>query len=889
MSNKSGVSNQVISLPTGGGALQGIGEKFSPDLHTGTGNFTVPLALPTGRNGFQPQLSLVYSTGNGNGPFGLGWALNIPGVSRKTSKGIPTYAQNDDVFVLSGAEDLVPVEERKGTTRYVPRTEGLFSRVLHNYGPGEDYWEVRSKDGLVSFYGTPRPAGAGAEWQDPAVIRDPDPLKPQHVFAWKLTRTVDPFGNRIEYIYERDANQVEGPRQWDQLYLSEIRYADFDDPQTPQFLIGVRFIYEDRADQFSDYRAGFEIRTRKRCARIEVRTQALKELLTRTYEFVYLDQRPDLPDKNILPLNGVSLLSQIHVVGHDDDQPSETDRTQEFAPLEFGYTRFEPSRRAFSSVAGAEAPPFSLANPAYEQASLFGNGLPDILEMNGVARYWRNLGNGTFDRPRDMPEAPAGLQLADPGVQLVDANGDGRIDLLVTTGAMSGYFPLRFDGAWSRRSFQRYKLDPSFNLEDPEVKLVDLDGDGVTDAIRSGTRFDCFFNDPEQGWKRTRQVERRSLDDFPNVNFSDTRVKWGDMSGDGLQDIALIYDGSVDYWPNLGHGNWGPRIHMRNSPRLPDGYNPKRILVGDVDGDGLADIVYVDNNQVTLWINQSGAAWSDPIVIKGTPPVSDMDAVRLTDLLGNGVSGLLWSADFSGLPRNNMFFLDFTGGVKPYLLNEMDNHIGAVTRVTYASSTQFYMEDQKRTETRWRTPLPFPVQVVARVEAIDELSKGRLTTTYRYHHGYWDGVEREFRGFGMVEQFDSEIFAEVFQGPAATSYRFSTIDSPGATSTYLLGINNAGQIVGQQRDANGVFHSLFTDTRSFSVFDPPGFTNTSFPGISFAGRINDSGEIVGGVLNNENNGSQAYVKSGDEFSFYQHPDADPSLGTFFAGINNQGV
>jgi hypothetical protein len=42
----SGASNQVISLPKGGGALQGIGEKFSPDLHTGTGNFSVPIALP---------------------------------------------------------------------------------------------------------------------------------------------------------------------------------------------------------------------------------------------------------------------------------------------------------------------------------------------------------------------------------------------------------------------------------------------------------------------------------------------------------------------------------------------------------------------------------------------------------------------------------------------------------------------------------------------------------------------------------------------------------------------------------------------------------------------------------------------------------------------------
>ena len=63
MSNKSSGPAQTIALPKGGGALHGIGEKFSPDLHTGTGNFSVPIAVPPGRNGFQPQLNLVYSTG----------------------------------------------------------------------------------------------------------------------------------------------------------------------------------------------------------------------------------------------------------------------------------------------------------------------------------------------------------------------------------------------------------------------------------------------------------------------------------------------------------------------------------------------------------------------------------------------------------------------------------------------------------------------------------------------------------------------------------------------------------------------------------------------------------------------------------------------------------
>src|SRR5437773_8685710 len=109
MSNGAGGSGQVISLPQGGGALKGIGEKFAPDLHTGTGNFTVPIALPPGRNGLQPQLSLVYSTGDGNGPFGLGWSLSVPGVRRKISKGVPSYDDSHDTFILSGTEDLVPV------------------------------------------------------------------------------------------------------------------------------------------------------------------------------------------------------------------------------------------------------------------------------------------------------------------------------------------------------------------------------------------------------------------------------------------------------------------------------------------------------------------------------------------------------------------------------------------------------------------------------------------------------------------------------------------------------------------------------------------------------------------------------------------------------------
>ncbi|WKJ90074.1 SpvB/TcaC N-terminal domain-containing protein [Methylomonas montana] len=743
MSNKSGTSSQIIGLPQGGGALHGIGEKFAPDLHTGTGNFTVPIAIPAGRNGFQPQLSLGYSTGNGNGPFGLGWSLSVPGVMRKTSDGLPRYDDQQDTFVLSGAEDLVPVDVQANLTRYRPRTEGLFARIAHLHDSNQNYWQVESKDGLTSVYGTPATAS-----RDPAAIADPEHAG--QVFAWKLSQTRDVFGNRIDYLYERDAEQNDGAHAWDQLYLSEIRYADYGDPANPQFLVRVKFVYETRPDPFSEYRAGFEIRTVRRCTLIQVYTQADKERLTRTYHLDYLDKNAGA----ILPLNKASLLHQVRVEGHDGEQ------SEFLPPLEFGYSQFTPNTQKFINIDGPDLPTGSLARPEFELADLFGNGLPDILEMNGTVRYWRNLGDGRFDRPREMAEAPAGLRLADPGVQMIDADGDGRIDLLVHRQGLSGYFPLRFNGLWDHQSFQRYEFAPSFDLEDPEVKLLDLTGDGVTDAIRSGSRLECFFNDAKRGWHASRSVERQALDVFPNLNFSDPRVKWGDFSGDGLQDVALVHDGHIEYWPNLGYGNWGKRISMRNSPRLPYGYDPKRILIDDIDGDGLADLVYVDDRKLLLWINQGGNGWSDPIEISGTPRVSDMDAVRLVDVLGNGNRGLLWSADADGSNRPHMFFLDFSGGVKPYVLNRMDNHLGSLTQVGYASSIRFYLEDQQSPATRWQTPLPFPVQVVARVEVIDQISQGKLTTEYRYRHGYWDGAEREFRGFGRVDQRDSEVFAD---------------------------------------------------------------------------------------------------------------------------------
>src|SRR5438552_10521943 len=691
---------EIISLPQGGGAMHGIGETFSPDAQKGTGNFSLALTVPPGRNGFQPQLDLVYSTGNGNGRFGLGWALPTQGITRKTSRGVPTYHDADDTFIRSGVDDLVPVGTVAGAPAFRPRTEGSFARILHFRDPtnGDDYWEVTGIDGVVSRHGTRRPANAPPGWRDPAVVANPD--DPSQIFAWQITERRDLLGNVVAYRYELDEGADDNHR-WCVPVLRSIEYADYTAADgTTRFLAAVVFEDETRDDAFSSYSAGFEVRSTRRCRAITTMVNAPQPQRVRRYE---LDYEAD-------PHNGMSMLRAFTMIGYDDAGTPHTD----MPPTTFTYGRFEPETRRFQPVRGREPPGVALSHPDYELVDLTGDGLPDVLELNGVARYWRNLGDGAFDLPRSLGRVPAGLALAARGVQLLDADGDGRTDLLVTAPTGAGYFPLRFGPQWGH--LHPYGRAPSFSFEDDRVRLVDLTGDGVTDVLHTGPRPECFFGSPAAGWTGPQPVRSGVGAEPPPLDTDDARVRWADMTGDGLTDVVVVNRGSVRYWPNLGHGRFGAKVEMQSSHRLPYGYVPERLLLADVDGDGLADLVHVEEGRVTVWFNRSGDAWSAPITVPGVPE-QGWD-VRITDLLGTGTGGVLWSRDAPATGRPAMYFLGLTTGVKPRLLIEVDNGLGALTRISYESSTAFAVADGGHADTRWRTPLPFPVPVVATVESI---------------------------------------------------------------------------------------------------------------------------------------------------------------------------
>lgn len=247
------ISAPTISLPKGGGAIRGMGEKFAANPVTGTGSMSVPIATSPGRSGFGPQLSLSYDSGAGNGPFGFGWSLSLPSITRKSEKGLPRYQDSieSDVFILSGAEDLVPEFEKDsvgnwviedeehviyekprtvngiayGVRRYRPRIEGLFARIerwTNKSDPTDVFWRSISKDNITAWYGKTRES------------RIFDSSDASRIFSCLICQSYDDKGNAIlyEYAAENDSqvdrgqvNEAQRTRAA-QRYLKRIKYGN---------------------------------------------------------------------------------------------------------------------------------------------------------------------------------------------------------------------------------------------------------------------------------------------------------------------------------------------------------------------------------------------------------------------------------------------------------------------------------------------------------------------------------------------------------------------------------------------------------------------------------------------------------------------------------------
>lgn len=836
----------TITLPKGGGAIRGMGEKFAANPVTGTGSMSVPIATSPGRSGFGPRLSLSYDSGSGNGPFGFGWSLSLPSITRKTDKGLPQYldghanTQDSDVFILSGAEDLVPELKKNAAgklviyendeprtvgdinysvRRYRPRIEGLFARIerwTNLADPGDVHWRSISKDNILTLYGKDK------------YSRIVDPENPRRIFSWLICETRDDKGNAVIYEYERengsgvDLTQThernrglqDDSRRTANRYLKRIYYGNrtsllndaghrlpfLTTEQTQKaddWMFEVVFDYGEhdintpapndsglwnfRKDPFSTYRSGFEVRTTRLCQRVLMfhhfpgEKGVGENCLVRSTDFTYSNEQG--PKSACNPV--YTFLRAVTQTGYKRNNGGYLSRN--LPPVEFEYTK--PIVRDKVE----EVDPTSLKNlpigvdgTTYQWTDLYGEGIPGILtEQAEVWYYKRNISPIAANKQQPVEFSPLERVASKPntalasGAQIMDLAGDGQPDLVMLDGPTPGLY--EHDGKEGWQPFRPFTSRLNRNTQDPNMKFVDLDGDGHADIlITEDGAFIWHASLAEAGFDPARRVAQ-SLDEEkgPRLVFSDgsQSIYLADLSGDGLTDLVRIRNGEVCYWPNLGYAHFGAKVTMDSAPHFdnPDQFDHKRIRLADIDGTGTTDIIYLHRDGVRLYFNQSGNGWSKPQALKVFPRVDDLASIRPTDLLGNGTACLVWSSPLPGDKRRPMRYVNLMGGQKPHLLVKTVNNLGAVTHVQYAPSTKFYLQD-KYDGKPWITKLPFPVHVVEKVTLIDKWKKTRFTTSYSYHHGYFDGEEREFRGFGRVEQVDVEDYGTFAAGNADSPY-----------------------------------------------------------------------------------------------------------------------
>ncbi len=881
------VSAPQMSMPKGGGAIRGIGEKFAANPVTGTGSLTVPIYASPGRSGFGPQLSLSYDSGAGNGAFGFGWNLALSSMTRKTDKGLPRYddAGIPDTFILSGAEDLVPalveidgewnrVEDLRTLYgqdyrihRYRPRTEGLFARIerwSNKTDPEDVFWRSISKDNIVTWYGT----------SDESRIADP--ADPSRIFTWLICKSHDDKGNLAVYRYAKEnsdgiavasaheRNRTAQARSANR-YLKRIQYGNrtayYPDPgaTTPvpeptDWCFELVFDYGDhdqavplpdepgktwlcREDAFSTYRATFEVRTYRLCRRVLMfqhfpgEAEVGANCLVRSTDFTFSqDVRPDDARNPIY-----SFLVAVGQTGYKRKDAGYLSKS--LPPIEFEYT--EPTIDDSiheADRAGLENLPQGLDGAHYQWVDLDGEGVSGILsEQAGSWFYKRNLSPvGSPNQPVGQPPAarfaPAELVRRKPslgalggGQQLLDLAGDGQLDLVQFDAPTPGFFERTEDQDWD--AFRPFAALPVLNWNNPNLKLIDLTGDGHADILISEDDVLCWHASLAEAGFGPAQRVRQALDEEtgPRLVFADgtESISLADLSGDGLTDIVRIRNGEVCYWPNLGYGRFGAKVTMDNAPwfEAQDLFDGRRIRLADIDGSGTTDIIYFSARGTHLYFNQSGNGWSEQRMLGQFPPVDQTSSVMTVDLLGNGTACLVWSSSLPGRANRSLRYVDLMGGAKPHLLIKIVNNLGAETRIEYAPSTRFYLED-KLAGKPWITRLSFPVHVVARVDTYDHVSRNRFVTRHAYHHGYFDGVEREFRGFGMVEQWDTEEFAALTGSgglPAATNVDAASHIPPVLTRTWF----HTGVYLGRNR-VSRFFAGLFDNNDKGEYYREPG-------------------------------------------------------------------
>lgn len=742
-------NNQIItpklSIASGGGTVRGVDENFNTDAFTGTANFNIPIKLP-GARAMTPAMDISYTSGGGNGLLGIGFNIGQSAVSIKTSRSIPRYDASD-VYMLNGTE-LIPSESNANI--FLERHQAGFPYIEKKINDeGDVFWKTISSNNIVSIYGISKES------------RIFDPKDSSHIFEWLINESVDSIGNRVVYSY----NKIPGSSN---SYLNSIEYGNYRDKnkiehfafkviidygqiQTNKLLdkgdlvINKKPILK-RQDRITSYRSGFKITTDYLIRNIFIfHNLEMPDLLTTGYSFNYIEDKV------------ISNLTEV-IVSNYMQQPGKIGYTSKsLPPVSLSFSKFIPlsvfSFDLIKKVNGDFNQPLHFVDIEQE-------GYPGILYRNGdTVQYYPARGNGGFDNSENINKIPTRFSDIKTPMQITSLEGNGLLQLEYENETESGYY--KMDGWNNYSSFIPFSNELVSELN-YRTETIDLTGNNQEDKIVITANSIQFSQSLGlDGFAKTvyiensNHVEAANFDINPYVHYG-----FANVYGDGLLHRIKIENKKLTIWPNIGYGNFDSKVEVAiNQFIIEDENNPvdlrSRLILADVNGSGMTDLVLVYKDGIQVFYNQNGTSFSRPETIKFPSDFrySDFDQVQFIDILGNGNNCLVFTKN--GLDTRHYFakltHADEKG--KGYLLNTINSNMGAQTSVTYKSSVKDYL-NAKNSGNPWITKLPFPAIVVNTITTEDFISKNSITSSYIYRNGYYDPTEHAFAGFGCVIHTD---------------------------------------------------------------------------------------------------------------------------------------
>jgi RHS repeat-associated protein len=798
-----------------------------------------------------PSIRLGYNSYTGNGLCGIGWTLEFTSIKRQTDKGFPEY-DGGDTFVFGG-EELVPLNNAGQDWRC--ENERSFQRLRRIDSDGDgapDAWEVTESNGTKHTLGRFR--GQNNRW---SAVEHPEKASASafdRTYSWMLDSTTDLHGNRIEYEYVRGLGV---------LYPSRITYG-----QLSNNVHEVTFQYQDRPDAFDDYRPTFSARLDRRLSRIEVRTQGQ---LVRAYNFAYAYEPGDLtPAEAALQSTyldlGVTILKRVIQVDRSGSDANF------LPPLVFTYSGLDLTKaeqRAFTAP-----PELDLADPngRVQIADLDGDALPDLLATTAegagkVQRVALNRGESRLSGQPKLTFAPAKLVLGSSPVDLAESNtivhdpkGKGLVDLssLVDEGGNKRLDTFvnraRLDLVdEDRLGFSQDNLEATILANPPAfvtysqagTRQTDVNFDKRGDFVNlepgfGAMKVNTFFIQRGGNWvagESTLPASYPLANTFQLPNGEPNPcVHLADMNGDRMLDLVCLAPSPsgagqrirVSYWPLCGRGQYaGERSMPTTEPDTFEIANAdlRDVFIEDITGDGLADILVLDGSGpetvLSLRVNIAGQRWSPPYSRTGLPRFAPRDPVdptilRLADLNANGSLDLLFR---NTAPQNSWAYIELLPQGAPSLMTGIDNGLGKRTAIEYGSAAE---DEQLAREDGhpWKTFAPIALQVVRRIRTtcgVDLNGDGKEDTMvmeFRYRDPYYDGFEREFRGFAFAQRIDygDDFLFDPVSGLMNVSSGWNTARTP-------TGQQSGPSLVSRYRFYTGAADQL--DNDDYGTATPP--------------------------------------------------------------------